>query len=159
MSAASAEAPGSGDTLGSGEAPGSHEAPVVILDSFALLSLVRGEAGAARVQRVLSIAGRGQCRALLSLMSLAETAYIVERRHGLPGAQRVLSLVEDLPLEVAGVDRRAALSAAHVKAHHSMALADAFVVALALAEGGTVLTGDPEFRSVEQLVPVEWLPV
>jgi predicted nucleic acid-binding protein len=45
-----------------------------------------------------------------------------------------------------------------VKAHRSVALADAFVVALALAEGGTILTGDPEFHSVEKLVPVEWLP-
>jgi predicted nucleic acid-binding protein len=145
-------------SVASAEAPGIAETPVVILDSFALISLVCGEVGAARVQQVLSTARREQCRAVISLISLAETAYIVERRRGLPGAQRVLSLVEDLPLEVVGVDRRAALSAAHVKAHHSMALADAFVVALALAEAGMILTGDPEFRSVEKLVPVEWLP-
>jgi len=49
------------------------------------------------------------------------------------------------------------VSAAHVKAHHPVALAHAFVVALGLAEGGTVLTGDPEFRSVTDLVPIEWL--
>ena len=49
------------------------------------------------------------------------------------------------------------VSAAHGKAHHPVALADAFVVALGLAEGGTVLAGDPEFRSVTDLVPIEWL--
>jgi len=31
-------------------------------------------------------------------------------------------------------------------------------VALAAAEGGTILTGDPDFRSVEQIVAIEWLP-
>jgi len=170
MSTASAEASGSGDDPGSDEASRSGddpeightsatvEPPVVILDSFALLSLVRGEAGAARVQQVLSTAREGRCRALFSLISLAETAYIVERRHGLSGVQRVLSLVEDLPLELGEVDRQAALAAAHVKAHHSLALADAFAVALALEEAGTVLTGDPDFHSVEKLVSVEWLP-
>jgi predicted nucleic acid-binding protein len=159
MSAASAETPGSGGVSGSGGALEIAEAPVVVLDSFALVSFVSDEAGASRVQQVLSAAEEGRCRALLSLISLTETAYIVERRHGLPGTQRILSLIEDLPVEVVGVDRQAALAAAHIKAHHAMSLADAFVAALALAEGGTILTGDPEFRSVEQLVPMEWLPV
>jgi len=152
MSTASTEASRSGD------ASGVAEAPVVILDSFALISLVGDEAGASRVQQVLRAAGKGRCRALLSLISLTEIAYIVERRHGLPGTQRILSLVGDLPLEVAEVDRQTALAAAHIKAYHAMSLADAFVAVLALAEGGTILTGDPEFRSVEQLVPIEWLP-
>ena len=55
------------------------------------------------------------------------------------------------------VDRRAILGAAHVKAQHPISFADAFVVTLAVEEGATVLTGDPEFKRVEHLVPVHWL--
>ena len=157
MNVASAEASGTDEVQGTVEVPGPAAIAVYVVDSFTLLSLVCEEAGAARVQEVLSNAGRGPYRALLSLLSLVECAYIVERRRGIIGAQKLLSLVEDLPLEVVGVDRRAGLSAAHVKAHHPVALADAFVVALGLAEGGTVLAGDPEFRSVTDLVPIEWL--
>ncbi len=96
--------------------------------------------------------------ALLSIISLAEIAYIAERAGGLPAAQAALSAIQDLPIEVADVGRRDALAAAHVKARHPISLADAFVVALAASEGGTVLTGDPEFLAVEKSVPVEWLP-
>ncbi|MCE5254686.1 MAG: hypothetical protein LLG45_10875, partial [Actinomycetia bacterium] len=112
MNLASTEASGTDEVQGTVEVPGPAAIPVYVLDSFALLSLVCEEAGAARVQEVLSNAGRGRCRALLSLLSLVECAYIVERRRGIIGAQKLLSLVEDLPLEVVGVDRRAGLSAA-----------------------------------------------
>ncbi len=131
---------------------------VWVLDSFAILSFMREEAGAARVSEVLEVAGGETHRALLSVISLAEIAYVTERAGGLPAAQTALSAIQDLPLEVVGVGRQEVLAAAHVKAHHSVSLADAFVVALAAAEGGTVLTGDPEFTAVEDLVPVEWLP-
>ena len=35
--------------------------------------------------------------------------------------------------------------------------ANAFAVAAAQILGGTVLTGDTEFNTIETLVPVEWL--
>jgi ribonuclease VapC len=49
------------------------------------------------------------------------------------------------------------LAAAHIKANHSVAYADAFAVAAAQELGGAVLTGDPEFKEVEELIAVEWL--
>ena len=41
-------------------------------------------------------------------------------------------------------DERAVLDAARIKADHPMAFADAFGAALAVAEGATLWTGDPE---------------
>lgn len=131
---------------------------VWVLDSFAVVSFLQEEAGAVRVSEVLDAACQEAKPVLLSAISLAEIAYIIERTGGLPAAQAALSAIQDLPVEVADIGRQIALAAAHVKAQHAVSLADAFVVALAVAEGGTVVTGDPEFRSVEELVPVEWLP-
>ena len=48
--------------------------------------------------------------------------------------------------------------AAHIKAGHAISYADAFAVALAQDRGATILTGDPEFKEVEHLIPIEWLP-
>jgi len=39
----------------------------------------------------------------------------------------------------------------------SWTLADAFAVALAQSRQATLLTGDPEFHKVENLVTVDWL--
>jgi predicted nucleic acid-binding protein len=129
-----------------------------VIDSFALISFLFGEAGAPRVQEVLEEVARKGQKALFSIISLGEVAYIIERREGLAAAQAALSAIESLPLELAVADRSAVLASAHVKAHNPISYADAFVVAVSLAQNAIILTGDPEFKSVEELVTVEWLP-
>ena len=44
-----------------------------------------------------------------------------------------------------------------MKANHRISYADAFAAALAQEYGATVVTGDPEFRSLGEKVSVEWL--
>ena len=39
-----------------------------------------------------------------------------------------------------------------------MSYADCFAAALAQRESAAVVTGDPDFRQVEQLVAIDWLP-
>ncbi len=131
--------------------------PSLVLDSHAFLSHLLDEPSAGVIGEILDAAREGQCRILMSAMSVGETCYIVERRRGVEGVQAALSVLQDLPVHLVDLDRAAVLSAAHVKAQHPIAFADAFVVALALAEGATIVTGDPEFREVERLVPVRWL--
>ena len=63
----------------------------------------------------------------------------------------------ELPVLEAKPWRERVLAAAHIKATHAISYAGAFVVAAAQEMGATILTGDPEFRTVEDLVPVEWL--
>ena len=55
-------------------------------------------------------------------------------------------------------DRDRTFAAAHLKAHHKLSFADAFAVALAQEKSATVVTGDPEFKQGEPLIPVLWLP-
>jgi predicted nucleic acid-binding protein len=130
---------------------------VFVLDSFAILAYLGGEAGMKRVKQLLQTAEGGACQLVLPLINLGEVVYITERQRGLPRAQAVLAMLEQLPLEVLPASREAVLAAAHVKANHALSYADAFAVAAAQTLGGTILTGDTEFHAVETLVPVEWL--
>lgn len=131
--------------------------PVFVCDSFALLAYLNAEAGAERVAALLTAAREGRARLLLCAINLGEILYTLERRRGLTQAQRAQALLESLPLLQVEAGRDLVLAAAHVKALHPISFADAFVVALAVREGGTILTGDPEFESVQHLAPVEWL--
>lgn len=133
-------------------------AAVCVLDSFALLSYLGGERGMARVREVLASSAQGQCRAVLSLISLGEVLYITERERSLPKAQQTLAAIEQLPLEILPVSRDAVLAAAHVKARFAISYADAFVVAAAQEHDATIVTGGPEFFAVQSLVRIEWLP-
>ncbi len=131
--------------------------PVYVLDSFALLAYLNGESGEERVEEVLSLGEKHECRILLCLINLGEVLYITERHRGLVQAQKVLALIDSLPLDILEPDRELVLEAAHIKAQYTLSYADAFVAATALREHGNVITGDPEFQEVESIIQVEWL--
>ena len=128
-----------------------------VLDSFALLAHLGEEAGAARVRAVLKAASQDRAQIFLSAINLGELVYITERERGLVEAQMALNAVEQVPVQILEATRERVVAAAHLKATHAISYADAFVVATAQEMGATILTGDPEFRTVEALVSVEWL--
>ena len=133
------------------------EKTAFVLDTFALLAYLKDEPAAARIEKVLELAGKDKCRLFASTMNLGELLYITERRGGISKAQDALALIRQLPIEILPADEQAVFSAAHIKATHALSYADAFAVAAAVLEQAVVLTGDPEFESVEELVKVEWL--
>ena len=126
-------------------------------DSFALLAFLQGEAGMPRVKAVLKDAEKGRCQVYLSWINLGEVLYITERELGQPKAREILAHVQSLPLEMLEATPQAVLDAAHLKATHRLSYADAFAVAAALEHRAIVLTGDPEFESVQEIVQIEWL--
>ena len=131
---------------------------VYVLDSFALLAYLEGEAGMPRVVSLLTGARQGAYTLYLSLINLGEALYITEREQGLIKAQQTLAAIEQLPIVIAPVSRTMVLAAAHIKALYAISYADAFAVVIAQDHNGVVVTGDPEFKSVADIVAVEWLP-
>ena len=131
-----------------------------VLDSFAILAYLEGEAGTDRVQSVLEDAAAQRRPAYLSLINLGEVLYITERERGLIEARRVLGVVDQLPLRIVGVSRGTVLAAAHVRARFPIAYADAFAVVTAQDHEAVVMTGDPEFEPLVAagLIGVAWLP-
>lgn len=127
------------------------------LDSFALLSYLQDEPVAPRIEQLLDDAGNEKCRVVLSTINLGELLYIIERRGGIAKSQDALALIRQLPIELEPADEQTIFTAAHIKANHPISYADAFVVAIAIQENATILTGDPEFKSVEDVVKIEWL--
>jgi ribonuclease VapC len=123
-----------------------------------MLAYFQNEAGAQSVQQLLSESSSGESALFISCVNLGEIAYITRRKSGQETAEVVVSAVDMLPIEVVGVDRELALSAADIKADYPISYADCFALALAKRVGGIVVTGDPEFEKVGDLVPVHWLP-
>jgi predicted nucleic acid-binding protein len=133
------------------------ESTAFVLDSFALLAYLQDEPVASRIEKLLENAGKEKCHLFLSIINLGELLSITERRGGVAKAQDALALIRQLPIEIVPADEQAVFAAAHVKAGHAISYADAFVVAIAMQEDATLLSGDPEFQAVEALVKVEWI--
>ena len=128
-----------------------------VLDSFAFLAFLGEEPGAATVEEILRSCDEGDAQGYLSIVNFGEILYITEREQGLQEAQRAIATIDELPLRVIEADRSRTFAAAHVKAHYAVSYADAFAIALAQEMEAQVVTGDPEFKKVEDLVAVRWL--
>jgi ribonuclease VapC len=129
-----------------------------VLDSFALLAYFSDEPGREPVMAMLHAAEAKQADIYLSTVNYGEVVYITERMRDVQYARVVIAALDQLPITLVDVDRTMALEAAHLKARFSMSYADAFAVALAQLVEGILVTGDPEFRTVEHLISLQWLP-
>jgi len=129
-----------------------------VLDSFAVLALLGKEPGSDQVANLLQRAQQQDTHLLMTWVNAGEIAYIVERRWGTGQTHTALAMLEAAALEIVPVERELALLAAHIKAAHPIAYADAFAAALAQYSAATLVTGDPEFELLEDTLDIYWLP-
>jgi ribonuclease VapC len=129
----------------------------IVLDSFALLALLRDEPGSGVVTRLLERAGQRDEPVHMTEVNYAEVQYIIRREEGDPAWETVARELAAAPIEFHPVDRRLADLAAGFKARFKISLADAFAAALAKEKKAELVTGDPEFKAMEGEVKIQWL--
>lgn len=129
-----------------------------MLDSYALLAYLNGEAGAEKVRQALEEAQESGAAMLLSQINVGEVYYILYRKRGREQADYfVETILPGLPLQVLPVDFSLVMEAARLKARYPLAYADCFALAAALRTEAALMTGDPEFNAVAELLTIEWL--
>jgi predicted nucleic acid-binding protein len=140
-------------------APASESAkkPEYVLDSFALFALLRSEKSQARVAELIAQAQSGSVTLHLSLINWSELLYITERERDALAAQRLKQNIDKMPIALVEVNRARVEAAAHIKSQYAVSYADAFAIALTQELNATLVTGDPEIKSVERVISVLWL--
>ena len=123
-----------------------------VLDSFAILAYLAEEEGADVVEDLLNRAESGGVNLYLNYVNLGEVYYITFREKDVNEANETIVLVKRMPIEFVQVDERIALIAGRIKATYSMSYADAFVAATAIVKEAEIVTGDPEFESIDMQV-------
>jgi predicted nucleic acid-binding protein len=114
----------------------------VVLDSWAILALLRGEPAGPAVRDRLA-----RDRSVISWLNLGEVLYLESRRVGARRAEDAVSAVTDVvDAELPDVD--VVREAAACKARGGLAYADAFAVVTAVRHVAPLLTGDPEIVAV-----------
>lgn len=120
----------------------------VVLDSYALIALVQGEAGAITVRDAIE-----EDAARVSWINLGEVYYILARRVGnVLAHQIVLDAQQDCRVDAP--DGKLVMEAARIKARGKIAYADCFAVAMARRDGLALMTGDPEILALAGEVEV-----
>ena len=129
----------------------------IVLDNYAVLAYINEEAVADKVEEYLNLGRSGKAEIYMNVVNLGEVYYIISKRSGTGMANLAVALIRREPLKLVVADERLALIAGRIKAFHRLSYADAFAVATAIDLDATLLTGDSEFKSVEDKVRVEWL--
>ena len=133
---------------------------IKVLDAWAVVAWLKGEAPACDlVEGLWQQARAGTIRLMLNIVNLGEVFYITSKAQGLRSAELVVSELQALPVEVRAAPNYLVLEAAQLKAQHPISYADAFAVATALREKGSLVSGDPELKRFvgSGVVEVEWL--
>lgn len=128
-----------------------------VLDSFALLAFLRGEAGEEKIAALLERAGLRDEPLHMTEVNYAEVKYIVIRKDGKDRWDEVACELPALPIEFHPATRSLADLAADFKARYKMSLADAFAAALAKERKAELLTGDLEFRALSKEIKIVWV--
>jgi len=129
----------------------------VVLDSIALLAFFRGEAGEEKVATLLERAGIRDEPLHMTEVNYAEVKYIVIRKDGAERWKEIARELPALPIEFHPATRALADLAADFKSRHSLSLADAFAAALAKERKAELITGDPEFKVLDNEIKIVWL--
>jgi predicted nucleic acid-binding protein len=132
--------------------------PGSVLDSFALITYFRDEAGADKVETLLHNAANRHEPLHMTEVNYAEVQYIIIRKNGVAGWESAAAHLVSLPIAFHPVTRELADTAARLKAAHRISLADAFAAALAKHRNCELVTGDRELKLVEgELRKIRWL--
>jgi len=131
-----------------------------VLDSFALIGYLENETFSARVEKILKRARQGDVRIYLHAIHLGEVYYITLREQGPNLADLAYARIKAFPLRyIDNISEEMLLTAARLKANYPISYADAFAASLAIIHNSYLLTGDPEFKTLEKKenIPIEWL--
>jgi len=130
----------------------------LVLDSHAVLAYFEKDAGWRSVAELLHEAVEGKSRLIISVVNWGEVYYITLREYGEEHAERILQALDNMPVEIMDAGREVTMHAAQFKAAGGISNADSFACGLAKAiKGAEIVTGDPEFRSIERHIPVRWI--
>ena len=91
---------------------------------------------------------------------MGEVYYITLREQGRDSADLAYKRIKRFPIKfVEQINEELLLSAATIKANYPVSYADSFAAALAKVNNAALLTGDPDFRKLEEdgVLKVTWL--
>lgn len=151
---------------------GNPRVKVLVLDSWAVLAWLQGEPQGEIVRDLIGwvegdeeakgkaerLLGEevGELKLIMNIINLGEIFYILGRRKGEQEAKSTVDELMATPIKILSVTDSLVFEAASLKIRHAIAYADAFAVATTKVQNGTLVTGDPELKGLEE-IPILWI--
>ena len=128
-----------------------------VLDSFAMIAFFEDEPGADKVASILEASISRKAQVFMPVIHWGEIYYNTLREQGVEVAETVIAQVKEYPIKIVDADLRLTYEAARLKGRYRIAYADCFAAALSKKLKAVIVTGDPEFKTLEDSYAIEWL--
>ena len=129
----------------------------IVLDSWAVLAYLQGEPLAELLADIIADALENKIPVFMSVINLGEVWYILAREVSTAEADGSLLKLQSWGMEFVDADWNFAHEAAIFKSKFKISYADAFAAALAKARRATLVTGDSEFKPLEEVLNIHWM--
>lgn len=130
---------------------------VKVLDACALMVYLEKEPGYEKIKDFLVQAAESGKNLLMTTVNWGEVFYILIRDYGLDEAEKIQKVIETFPIEFVPVDLSLARQASLYKANKKLPYADCFAASLAKTHKGELITGDKEFKVLENEIKILWI--
>jgi predicted nucleic acid-binding protein len=109
------------------------------------------------MEDLLVSAGKKDTPLHMTDVNYAEVKYSILKQDGAQAWAEAAKILIGLPIDFHSTTRALADDAADLKARFKISLADAFAAALAKEKKAELITGDPEFKQLENEIKINWL--
>lgn len=124
----------------------------VVFDSYALIALFRKEEGHELVRDLLVKMANDESEGYITAVNVGEIYYMISRKSNTKSAETAIAAVRQMPIHIVDADLKLCMEAAAIKAKYSLSYADAFAAALSINKKAVLITGDEEFKNLNDLL-------
>ena len=129
----------------------------LVLDTWAIIAYYEDEPAGEHVAQLLAEANEHATPLWMSVVNAGEVWYVIARKTSPADADTTINELRKLGIQFDLAEWKISRQAALFKLKHKMSYADAFAAALAFQKNAHLLTGDKEFKQVEDDVKILWL--
>jgi predicted nucleic acid-binding protein len=128
-----------------------------VLDAWSVMAYLDDEPAGEKVADIIAGAHEQRIPMMMTVINVGEVWYIIAREISAAEAEKAVEELRHLGIRFIDADWDLSREAAEFKAGCKMSFADCFTAALAKRHQAQLVTGDPEFRQVEAVVPIMWV--
>ncbi|MGD0706839.1 MAG: type II toxin-antitoxin system VapC family toxin [Anaerolineaceae bacterium] len=129
----------------------------IVLDSWSIIAYLEDEPSGQKIADLIADANEEEIPLCMSVVNAGEVWYIIAREISEEEANSSIKQLRELRIQLKDADWELTQEAARFKSQHKMSYADCYAGALAKTMKADLVTGDKEFKAIEDVVAIYWV--
>jgi predicted nucleic acid-binding protein len=129
----------------------------LVLDTWAVIAFLEDEPSGGHIADLIASAHEEEVPVYMCVVNAGEVWYIIAREISEEEANNSIKELHDLRIQFEDADWEITQEAARFKSKNKMSYADCYAGALAKVKKADLVTGDREFKAIEDQIKIQWV--